>query len=89
MALPSPSRSPSRCRAGLGHHIGGIDHLHCGHAGHVQRHRHGQANPDLSESGPLPSGVSFKAGTAGTATLAGTPADTAKGNYPVTFTATS
>ena len=49
----------------------------------------GKPTPTLSESGPLPSGVSFKAGTAGTATLAGTPAATAKGNYPVTLTATS
>ncbi len=49
----------------------------------------GTPTPTLSESGPLPSGVSFKAGTAGTATLAGTPAASAKGNYPITLTATS
>ncbi|HTW08924.1 MAG TPA: putative Ig domain-containing protein [Acidimicrobiales bacterium] len=49
----------------------------------------GTPTPTLSESGALPSGVSFKAGSAGTATLAGTPVATAKGIYPVTFTASS
>ncbi len=45
--------------------------------------------PTLSESGALPSGMTFKAGTSGTATLAGTLAASAKGIYPVTLTATS
>jgi hypothetical protein len=49
----------------------------------------GTATPTFSESGALPSGVTFKAGAAGTATLAGTPAAAAKGIYPITFTATS
>ena len=49
----------------------------------------GTPTPTLTESGALPSGVTFVAGTAGTAALAGTPAATAKGIYPITFTATN
>ncbi len=49
----------------------------------------GTPTPTVSESGALPSGVTFKAGAAGTATLAGAPATSAKPIYPVTFTATS
>ena len=40
--------------------------------------------PALSESGPLPAGVTFNAGTG---TLSGTPAAGTAGAYPVTFTA--
>ncbi len=40
--------------------------------------------PTLSESGPLPSGVTFNAGTG---VLSGTPAVGTGGSYPVTFTA--
>jgi hypothetical protein len=47
----------------------------------------GTPTPTLTEAGPLPSGVTFTANTNGTATLAGTPAATAKGAYPITFTA--
>ena len=39
----------------------------------------------LTESGALPSGVSFTDNGDGTATIAGTPSDT--GNYPITITA--
>ena len=47
----------------------------------------GTPTPTLTEAGALPSGVTFTANTNGTATLAGTPAATAKGAYPITFTA--
>jgi hypothetical protein len=47
----------------------------------------GTPTPTLTEAGPLPSGVTFTANANGTATLAGTPAATAKGAYPITFTA--
>jgi len=43
----------------------------------------------LTETGALPAGVTFTAGTNGTATLAGTPAVGSAGNYPLTLTATS
>jgi RHS repeat-associated protein len=41
----------------------------------------------LSEIGKLPSGVTFKAGSNGTATLSGTPAAGSGGAYPITITA--
>ncbi|MGA3221420.1 MAG: putative Ig domain-containing protein, partial [Acidimicrobiales bacterium] len=44
--------------------------------------------PVLTETGALPSGVSFTPGTAGKATLAGTPAAGTQGTYPITITAT-
>ncbi len=44
--------------------------------------------PSLTETGALPSGVTFTAGN-GTATLSGTPAEGADGTYPITFTATN
>jgi hypothetical protein len=47
----------------------------------------GTPTPTLTEAGTLPSGVTFTANSNGTATLAGTPAATAKGAYPITFTA--
>jgi hypothetical protein len=47
----------------------------------------GTPTPTLSHTGTLPSGVSFTAGTNGTATLAGTPSASASGVYAITFTA--
>ncbi len=47
----------------------------------------GSPAPTLSESGALPAGVTFTAGTAGAATIAGTPA--ASGVFPITISATS
>jgi Putative Ig domain len=47
----------------------------------------GSPNAALSESGALPSGVTFTDNGNGTATLAGTPASTATGNFPITITA--
>jgi RHS repeat-associated protein len=44
----------------------------------------GNPTPTLSESGALPSGVTF---TAATGVLAGTPAAGTNGTYPITFTA--
>ncbi len=49
----------------------------------------GTPTPTLTETGALPPGVTFAAGTTGTATLAGIPAATAKGIYPITLTATN
>jgi hypothetical protein len=45
----------------------------------------GYPAPTISESGGLPSGVSFQAESDGTATLSGTP--TSAGSYPLKFTA--
>ena len=42
--------------------------------------------PTLSETGSLPSGVTFTDNGDGTATLAGTPAAGTEGNYPLTLT---
>jgi hypothetical protein len=47
----------------------------------------GEPTAAVSESGPLPSGVSFVDNGDGTATLAGTP--TAQGVYPITISATN
>jgi hypothetical protein len=47
----------------------------------------GTPTPTLTHAGGLPSGVTFTDNGNGTATLAGTPAATAKGPYPITFTA--
>src|SRR5207248_220709 len=43
--------------------------------------------PSLSESGALPSGVTFTDNGNGTATLSGTPPVGSAGSYPLTFTA--
>ena len=43
----------------------------------------------LSESGPLPSGVTFTDNGEGTATVAGTPAANSRGSYPITINATN
>jgi large repetitive protein len=45
--------------------------------------------PAITESGKLPSGVTFAAGANGTATISGTPAAGTSGDYPITLTATS
>ena len=47
----------------------------------------GTPTPTLTHAGTLPSGITFTANSNGTATLSGTPAATAKGPYPITFTA--
>ena len=47
----------------------------------------GFPTPALSESGPLPNGVTFIDNGNGTATLAGTPTVGSAGSYPLTFTA--
>ncbi|GAB2699886.1 hypothetical protein GCM10010442_17070 [Kitasatospora kifunensis] len=47
----------------------------------------GYPAPALTESGTLPSGLSFKDNGDGTGTLAGTPAAGTAGGYPVTITA--
>ena len=49
----------------------------------------GVPNSTLSETGPLPSGVTFTDNGDGTATLAGTPAAGSGGTYPFTITATN
>ena len=49
----------------------------------------GTPTPALSESGTLPSGVSFVDNGNGTATLAGTPAAGTQGTYPITIGALS
>ncbi|MGA3147783.1 MAG: putative Ig domain-containing protein, partial [Acidimicrobiales bacterium] len=43
----------------------------------------------LSETGTLPTGVTFTAGAGGTATLSGTPAFLTAGSYPITLVATN
>ncbi len=43
----------------------------------------------LSESGTLPSGITFRTNINGTATLSGNPSTTAGGVYPITLTATN
>jgi hypothetical protein len=47
----------------------------------------GDPTPTISESGPLPNGVTFTPGANGTATVSGTASVNAVGNYPVFFTA--
>ncbi len=47
----------------------------------------GTPTPTLSHTGTLPSGITFTAGTNGTATLAGTPSASASGVYAITVTA--
>ncbi|MGO9752880.1 MAG: beta strand repeat-containing protein, partial [Solirubrobacteraceae bacterium] len=45
------------------------------------------SGPTITESGTLPSGVTFTDNGSGTATLAGTPAAGTAGSYPITITA--
>jgi Putative Ig domain len=47
----------------------------------------GSLAPTLSRTGSLPSGLSFKDRSGGTAIISGTPASSASGIYPLTFTA--
>src|SRR5208282_4586897 len=49
----------------------------------------GSPTAAISESGPLPSGVTLTDNGDGTATLAGTPASGTDGSYPVTITASN
>ena len=49
----------------------------------------GNPTPSLSETGALPSGVTFVDNGDGTATLSGTPASGSAGVYPVTITASN
>ena len=49
----------------------------------------GTPTPSLTETGALPSGVTFKDNGNGTATLSGTPASGTGGTYPITFTASN
>jgi hypothetical protein len=60
-----------------------------GRAGNFTVTTSGVPTPSLSESGALPSGVSFTDNGDGTATLAGTPADGTGGTYPLTITASN
>ncbi|HXW33222.1 MAG TPA: putative Ig domain-containing protein [Acidimicrobiales bacterium] len=45
--------------------------------------------PIISESGALPTGVTFTDNGSGTAVLSGTPAEGSEGTYPLTFTASN
>ena len=45
----------------------------------------GYPAPTVTESGTLPSGLTFAGGTNGTATIAGTPAAGTTGSYPVSL----
>src|SRR5437667_421388 len=49
----------------------------------------GTPTPSLTETGALPSGVTFVNNGNGTATLSGTPAAGTGGNYPITITASN
>ena len=49
----------------------------------------GNPEPNITESGVLPSGVTFQAGPAGSATISGTAAAGTGGAYPISLTATS
>jgi Big-like domain-containing protein/putative Ig domain-containing protein len=49
----------------------------------------GSPEPNLTESGALPSGVTFQAGPAGSATISGTAVAGTGGSYPITLKATS
>jgi hypothetical protein len=49
----------------------------------------GTPSATLTQSGKLPSGITFALGANGTATLAGTPATGSGGSYPLTLTATN
>ena len=60
-----------------------------GRAGNFTVTTSGVPTPSLSESGTLPSGVSFTDNGDGTATLSGTPADGTGGTYPLTITASN
>ena len=58
-----------------------------GHAGSFTVTTTGSPTPNITESGTLPTGVTFHDNGKGIGTLGGTPAAGAGGTYPVTFTA--
>jgi hypothetical protein len=60
-----------------------------GHNGSFAVTTTGTPAPALSESGPLPSGVSFADNGNGTGSLSGTPAVGTQGTYPITIGATN
>jgi hypothetical protein len=60
-----------------------------GHAGTFTVTTSGNPAPSLSETGSLPSGVTFADNGNGTATLAGTPAAGTRGSYPITIGASN
>jgi hypothetical protein len=60
-----------------------------GHFGTFTVTTTGTPTAALSETGALPGGVTFTDNGNGTATLSGTPAGTARGNYPLTITASN
>jgi hypothetical protein len=49
----------------------------------------GSPTPSITETGALPSGVTFTSNSSGTATLSGTPAVGTGGSYPLTITASN
>ena len=49
----------------------------------------GSPVPSITESGALPSGMTFKDNKDGTGTISGTPANGSQGTYPVTLSATN
>ena len=72
-----------------GHHLRQRHHLHRGFAGQFPVTSTGTPGATLSESGSLPSGVTFVDNGDGTATLAGTPDTGSNGVYPLTVTASN
>src|SRR5580704_7956669 len=60
-----------------------------GTAGNFSVNTTGSPTPALSESGSLPTPVTFKDNGNGTATIAGTPAAGTAGTYPITITASN
>jgi hypothetical protein len=60
-----------------------------GHRLHITVRSTGYPKPALTESGTLPSGVTFVDGGNGTGRLSGTPAAGSEGSYTLVFTATN
>jgi hypothetical protein len=60
-----------------------------GHSGSFTVTTSGNPTPSLSESGPLPGGVTFTDNGNGTGTLAGTPTVGSNGTYPITIGASN
>jgi len=71
------------------HNLGGDSHGHGRVCLQFHRQTSGSPAPAMSETGALPSGVTFTDNGNGTATLAGTPGLSQGGVYKVTFTATN
>jgi outer membrane protein assembly factor BamB len=63
--------------------------MYAGNTGSFTVMAAGEPAPSISESGALPSGLSFSNSGAGTAKLSGTAANGTQGTYPITFTATN